>query len=297
MGADYKEITNLKITGPINGDDIYDLRKMLGNTDISETNRGKLKKLDLSDATIVEGGGCYYVDQPKYYTSDNIIGESMFAYCDNLQEIILPKNITSIYRCAFYDCDHLEKVSMFEGVTTIGEYAFNSCPIISIEIPNTLTRIERSAFYGCENTSVHITDLEAWLNINFYSEASNPLCGADLSLYHGGRLYLNGEEITELRIPKGITKINYFAFNGCKSFEKVIIEEDVTTIGAGAFIGCTSITEVYCYATTPPEIIERLNYSTFAFDWDVRNEAILYVPERCGSKYGIWGFDKIVEME
>ena len=298
LGDNYKEITILKITGPINGDDIYDLRKMLGNTHISETNWGKLKKLDLSEASIVEGGGCYYVDYPEYYTSNNIIGESMFSDCDNLQEIILPKNITTISRCAFSHCNHLEKVSMFEGVRSIGEYAFNGCNLTSIQIPSTLTNIGTSAFNGDitgSKTSVYITDLEAWFNINFYWWTSNPLSSS--SEYSGGKLYLNGEEVTELIVPEGVTKINSFAFYGCKSIKKIVIREGVSSIGAGAFFGCTSLTEIYSYATTPPEIIKRLNYSTEAFDYDIRHNATLYVPERCASKYGFWGFDNIVEME
>ena len=294
IGDNYKEITSLKITGPINGDDVYDLRKMLGNTNVSETNRGKLKKLDLSNASIVEGGGCYYIDAPQYYTSDNILGESMFSDCENLQEIILPKNITTISRCAFYSCNHLEKVSMFEGVRSIGEYAFNYCCLTSIQIPSTLTNIGRGAFDGGvtgSNTSVYITDLEAWFNIYFYWWTSNPLSPS------GGKLYLNGEEVTELTVPEGVTKINSFAFYGCSSIKKMVIGEGVSSISAGAFFKCTSLTEIYSYATTPPEIIERLNYSTDAFDYDIRYNATLYVPERCGSKYSVWGFDNIVEME
>lgn len=42
------------------------------------------------------------------------------------------------------------------------------------------------------------------------------------------------------------------AFSGCSNLESITIPESVTSIGASAFAGCTSLTEVYCKPTTPP---------------------------------------------
>ena len=78
LGSDYLDITSLKIVGPINGDDIYYLRKMLGADSFSEADRGVLSRLDLSEALIVKGGEWYY---NYYYTSKNVIGEHMFRRC------------------------------------------------------------------------------------------------------------------------------------------------------------------------------------------------------------------------
>ena len=67
LGDDYLNITSLKVVGPINGDDVYYLRKMLGASNFSEADKGKLTTLDLSEATIVEGGEWYYeAILPKY---------------------------------------------------------------------------------------------------------------------------------------------------------------------------------------------------------------------------------------
>lgn len=98
LGNDYLNITSLKVAGPINGDDVYYLRKMLGGSNFSEADWGKLTTLDLSEATIVEGGEWYYEDSSsqKYYTSSNVISDYMFDDCTNLQNIILPNNTSSI---------------------------------------------------------------------------------------------------------------------------------------------------------------------------------------------------------
>lgn len=94
LGKDYLNIKSLKIVGPINGDDVYYLRIMLNSS-------GRLTTLDLSDASIVEGGGTYFNGN---YTSNNVIGEFMFSSCEKLQNITLSDSFTHIDSHAFYNC-------------------------------------------------------------------------------------------------------------------------------------------------------------------------------------------------
>ena len=121
------------------------------------------------------------------------------------------------------------------------------------------------------------------------------------------------EELTELVIPENITKIKDCTFYGCGSLKKVNIHENVTSIGKNAFYSCsnlaivslgknvkdigknafnacTSITECYCYATTPPSYFGTM----------IGNQSTLYVPIKCSVLYSeshFGGcFDDIVEM-
>ena len=84
---------------------------------------------------------------------------------------------------------------------------------------------------------MHITDIAAWCNIDFSTIDSNPLDCAK-------NLYLNGELVTNLVIPDGVTKIKLYAFENCSSLTSVTIPNSVTTIGYGAFYNCTSLTNV-----------------------------------------------------
>lgn len=294
LGKDYLSITSLKVVGPINGDDVYYLRKMLGGNNFTQADWGKLEKLDLSDARIVEGGEWYYNQTSwpyEHYTSNDTIGDYMFYACANLQNIVLPKNITSI-----------------------GKYALTNSKISSIEIPCSVTSIEDYAFDYCESlTSVYITDLLAWFKVSIDYRSS--------PLYNGATLYVNGEELKDLVIPNEITKIWGYRFEGCKSIVKVTIHDNVTwigpeafrncpalssvTIGSGvtkiesnAFEDCDALTGVYCYATTPPEFPAYDSHAPFN-NYD--KKTILYVPSRCGAKYKLsdWGyyFTNIVEMD
>ena len=263
LGDDYLNITSLKVVGPINGDDVYYLRKMLGGSNFSEADWGKLTTLDLSEATIVEGGEWYYDGSTstgdEYYTSNNEIGNYMFYGCANLQNITLPDNVTSIGYYAFVGTNKiysmiipdsvisignsvfayhegLESITIGDGVTSIGEDVFWQCyNLKDVTIGKSLKSIGENAFFGCHDiTSVHITDLNAWIKIDFQS---NPLS-------HGGMLYLNNEEVTKIVIPEDVTEIKEGTFTDWKTIKEIIIHDKITTIGDKAFYGCEALTSV-----------------------------------------------------
>ncbi|MBR4726705.1 MAG: leucine-rich repeat protein [Clostridia bacterium] len=101
------------------------------------------------------------------------IGESAFAYCDELTNITIPDSVTSIESCAFfgctgltsiaipgsvssisleafYNCTGLTMVTIGSGVTSIGGYAFYYCTkLTSVTIPDSVTSINYSAFSCC----------------------------------------------------------------------------------------------------------------------------------------------------
>ena len=130
-------------------------------------------------------------------------------------------------------------VSLPEGLTSIGAYAFSGCTgLTSVTIPSSVTNINNSAFSGCTGlNAVHISNLNAWCAINFDEEYANPL-------YNAHHLYMNGEEVTELTIPDGITEINYYTFCGCSGLTSVTIPSSVAHIRSYAFGLCTGLTSI-----------------------------------------------------
>lgn len=152
LGDGYLNITSLKVVGPINGDDVFYLRKMLGDSKLNQIDRGKLTILDLSEASIVEGGDWYYEysSSVQYCTSKDVIGDYMFYNCANLQEIVLPNNITSIGVKAFSGCSSLISFTIPNGITKIASSTFASCTsLTNIDIPESVTSIGETAFYNC----------------------------------------------------------------------------------------------------------------------------------------------------
>jgi hypothetical protein len=57
-------------------------------------------------------------------------------------------------------------------------------------------------------------------------------------------LYINGEKMTNIVIPDGITTINSYTFGGCKALVSITLPDSVTTIKSGAFRSCTSLTTI-----------------------------------------------------
>ena len=117
------KITNLKIIGEINGTDLRMIREMAG----SNSTDGKLSVLDLSEAKIVEGGDCYYIDGYNYYyyTSNDVIGSCAFWGCSGLTSLNLPAGITEIGDHAFQHCSGLTSIYVYaEKVPKIDSKAF-----------------------------------------------------------------------------------------------------------------------------------------------------------------------------
>ena len=138
-------ITDLKLTGELNGTDIKHIREMI---------LSKLKVLDLSEARIVSGGEPYVQYYTQYYYTDNdIIGHYMFGYYKELpviSKIILPKSTLEIGKEAFRNCTSLTDINIPNAVTSIEEGAFMYCTSLTdINIPNSVTSIGKSAFIFC----------------------------------------------------------------------------------------------------------------------------------------------------
>ena len=190
-----------------------------------------LSRLTLSKGSTDYGLVAYYADNvinaPNGYVDGDyvwaIVSEenTLCRYLGNEKELVLPGSCNgenyAIGNSAFYNC--------------IG--------LTSIEIPNSVTSIGNYAFKGCTGLKeVHINDLSAWCGINFGSNDANPL-------YYARNLYLNGEMVTDLEIPDGVTSIENYAFINCTGLTNVVVSDGIDVIGESAFSGCSNVETVY----------------------------------------------------
>lgn len=207
------QITNLTVTGDLNGTDIRFIREMGGLTYSWNSTSGKLNALDLSGANIVTGGDAYlesvgttsystiYIDNPA--TSNNVIGDGMFMGL-NLISVSLPESVTSIGKAAF-SYNKLSNVTIPDNVTSIGDYAFSECQeLASVAMGKGLTTIGNEAFIKCT-------------------------------------------KLTSVLIPDNVTTIGEKTFSECSRLNTVTIGKGVISVGTEAFSYC-NVSTLYFYA-------------------------------------------------
>ena len=171
----------------------------------------------------------------------NKLPKNLYLNGKLVKDLVITNDVTYIGDFAFRYCDSLESVVIPEGVTQIGANSFAECSNLkSITIPSSLSYVGSFAFADSNNISeLHISDLTAWLNLEFDVGGANPLASSG-----GGDVYLNGKLVTDLIVPGDITTIKTMSFYGWDSLKSVTIQKGVTTIGVGALSNCNSLEKV-----------------------------------------------------
>ena len=206
-----------------------------------------------------------------------------YDYRSSIKSVIINDGVISIGNEAFDECTSLTSITIPNSVTSIGDNAFGNCTsLTSITIPNSVTSIGNNAFIGCKS----LTSINVDSNNPNYSSVDGVLFYKDKTTLIQ---YPIGNTRSEYTIPNSVTSIGNQAFYNCTSLTSVTIGNSVTSIGRLAFAGCDKLVDVYCYATTPPEI----NENSFSY-----YNAFLYVP--CESKKAymvdaVWGNFKYIE--
>ena len=167
----------------------------------------------------------------------------------NSSNVIIPDTVTEIKSYVFKDCKGVANLIIPSSVTSIGSFAFAGCSGLSaITIPNSVTYIGDSAFSGCSGLteitlpfvgdqrggSLHFSDVFGYVfgRISYagsvaakqaYSYSATATYYVPSSLK---RIVITDETVlpkgafdncplTDLTIPKSVTKINSKVFDGC----------------------------------------------------------------------------------
>ena len=263
-------------------------------------------------------------------SSVKTIGNGAFAYCTGLTSVTIPNSIMTIGNDAFWECKRLTSVTIPSSVKTIGNSAFAYCTgLTSVTIPSSVKTIGNGAFLACSNLTDIIVDSEnsSYCSIDgiLYDKEVSVLincpgkkegeptipgsvtaigdnafsfCAGLTSVTIPNSVKTIGNEafsactgLALATIPNSVTTIGDFAFLGCTELTSVTIPNSVTTIGIGAFAYCTKLATIYC------EILEPF-FCDPQFPVEVIEDAILYVPTGCKTKYetiATWNSFKHIE--
>lgn len=258
LPADLNTVSDLTISGPLNGTDILTIRAMAGN----------LKVLNLKEASIVEDKVNSYrgTGNNANYTQNNVIGDYMFYGMTALTKVVLPKNVWSIgtwsndnpwngENTQVEGSPKTSYASSADDTSYPGCASFARCVNLTVvEFPSTLLYIGPKAFSYCiKLPSIAIPEgVEAMGSYTFnqckeLTTASIPSTvgvGKKLTWYYikdGGR-YQN--------------EPNYFGytFKGCNKLSNVSLANNLKQLSPYMFQGCTALTQI-----SLPNTLARLN--------------------------------------
>ena len=163
------------------------------------------------------------------------IGYGAFDHCYGLTNINIPKSVTNIDRYAFRGCSSLTNINIPNSVTSIGDEAFDGCSsLTSINIPNSVTDITNSAFSCCSS----LENISVASNNTKYDSRNN--CNAIIET--ATNTLIAGCKNTT--IPNSVTSIGAGAFLGRSSLTAINIPNSVTSIQWIAFAECTSLSSI-----------------------------------------------------
>lgn len=193
------------------------------------------------------------------------IADYAFGGCSGLTSITMPVS-TDIYRYAFGGCTGVTSVTLTKGNGVMPEYTTSSSSSvtknsytftpwyisrnnsITMTVETGITSLGSNTFYNCTGLSaVYVDSLDAWLNISFANNTSNPL-----SYAHD--LYLNDALVTEVTFPADTTEVKPYVFAGGSCLTKINITEGIATIGTDAFKNCSALTEIEFEGNAPATI-------------------------------------------
>ena len=214
------------------------------------------------------------------------IGESTFEGNEEIQYVIIPNSIKKIGDFAFKGCENLLQVEIPEGVETIGWYAFKNCKSLKlVNISDSVISIGLGAFEDCNNlkkiTLPFTGDGGEYTNFGYifgaYSHFSNSLYvpnnlkqvtftghTVDFCAFYGC------STIERIVLTDKLTTICESAFSNCTSLRSIVIPKNVSRIDAVAFFGCENLI-IFCESLKQP--------SEWHYAWNLSNHTV------------IWGYD------
>ena len=214
-------------------------------------------------------------DSNGYIIYTNGDDKILVGYTGSATTLVLPDDITEIYKYAFYDCDSLTSVTIGNSVTSIGGYAFDGCPIEYASIPTiAISKIPKSKLKEVVITGGTII---------------------------GSNAFYYCDSLMSVTIPNSVTIIGDSAFYKCDSLTSVTIPNSVTSIGSYAFYSCDSLTSVNYTGTIDQWVQIKFAYkyanpARYANNLYINNELVTEANITTATSINAYAFDNCTSL-
>jgi len=162
------------------------------------------------------------------------IGDSCFLY-EEMCEVILPDSLVSIGEQAFAGCENLRRIVLPASVQNVGQMVFTDCnALVDLECS------ESNNTFAARNGILYNKEMTQILSAPACSNIDIPETVTSIGPY---AFYYN-EQISEITLPKNITRLEEGAFAACGNLIKVVLES-VAAIEDYAFFRCSDIDLIF----------------------------------------------------
>lgn len=224
-------------------------------------------------------------DEFKYFTQITIIDYYAFENCENLWQITLPANITSLETGAFYKTA-LTAITIPKKVQSIGASAFKNCEALSnvtFEKGSMLQEIKAPEMSGAFENCTQLTTIELPASLTSLSGGVFEGCRSLQKVSFEENSQLQNIIVTQLyryNPPFGhCTALKEFDASNCSNLSYIDDYAFVSEVKTDKSIIPLNIQVVSIGAITPPTC------KSYAFTSESKYEAELVVPKGCLNKY------------
>lgn len=257
--TDFDRVDSLTVSGKFNGYDLAYIRSM----------EGLLKKLiylDLRDIEIVNSDGIYYeavrtrggLGEPRsyfLYVLSNNMGEEMAPYkfsATRDPDLICYRNDFSY---AFRGMIQLREIRMPRFLTEIGPgICFGCSSLTKVVLPDAPGSIGSMAFAGTALTEMILPETVETIGDQAFAKVYD---------YYGDNS-MDASKSLKRVIAENVTTVGAQAFWGCSNLEYVDLGKNVISYGTGCFEGCAI--KSFEITNSITEIPERMFYGCEALE-------------------------------
>ena len=171
------------------------------------------------------------------------VEQTEFVDSNAVRSVTIPDEIVTLRERAFYNLKSLEKVTLGAGITELPTDCFRGCSkLTNVNLDNILTYNDGCLAYTALK-SIQVNNNATFTSGAFYNNDSliSAVLPDNMSVINTG-MFAACTNLTSFEIPSTVTKLEEFAFGGCKSLE-ITVPDTVTTFETHCL---NNVKMVYC---------------------------------------------------